>query len=144
MAWTTVDEVATRTGKAVTAATVTQAQAVLEAYLGLDETDSEPWLKARDLKVLGRATQYQAAYLHDHPEVLTAQDLVAFSQPDLSVTLKHASVPTAPRWLSPLAAMTLRQFKYAGPRSIQLESEITSPALVDDDDADDLDAWQPI
>jgi len=144
MAWTTVDDVATKTGKAVSAETLVQAQAVVEAYLGIDETDSAAWLKARDLRTLARATQYQAAYLQDHPEVLTERDLVAMSQPDLSVTFRQATVNTSPRWLAPLAAMTLRQFSYAGPRSVELESEITDPSLSDDDETYDPDAWRPI
>lgn len=144
MAWTTLQVVATRTGVTVTEAQVTIAQGILESYLGIDETASAPWLKARDLRTLARATEYQAAYVAANPDIFTAPDVVALAQPDLAVTFKQGGAGTTPRWLAPMAAMALRQFRYAGPRSVQLESEITDPSLTDDDETADPDAWRPI
>ena len=69
--------------------------------------------------------------------------MVSLAQPDLSVIRKQAGVATAPIYLAPMAAMALRHFRFAGPRSVQLESELTSPAVTDTDDAYDGD-WQPI
>jgi hypothetical protein len=144
MPWTTTAVVSTRTGKAVTTAQLAMAQGVLEAYLGIDETDSAAWLKARDLRTLARATEYQAAYVAEHPDLFTNMDVVAISQPDLQVTFRQGGASTPPPWLAPMAAMALRHFSKAGPRSVQLESELTDPSGADDDDGTGPGAWDPI
>lgn len=143
--WTTTANVAARTPETVTAAQLEQAHAIIESALGIDRDASAPWLKARDLRILGRAVEYQAAYVKANPSIFTERDLVAISQPDLSIVYGQGGAETTPAWLAPMAAMVLRKFRYSGPRTVQLESTITQPgAAADDDYGDDGDGWEPI
>lgn len=143
MAWVTTAEAKARTGWDLSAADLALGQSVIEDALGIDETDSAAWLKARDLRHLARATIYQAKFLVDNPGVLSERDLVAVGQPDLRVTFKQPGAATLPAWMSPMAARVLRKLSFAGVRAHQVDSALTAGVDDEDDYATDND-WEPL
>lgn len=143
MAWApTNGEVLTRTGVQVTDATITVAQSIIEDEIGRTEEAASGNTTAKDERILARAIGYQAAYLTLNPGIVNGLDVVSFSQPDYSATLRSGAGGTV---LAPMAKRTLRHLPRVGVRSVAVESWTTDPDRqgADEDDATDQE-WTPI
>lgn len=141
MALTTTAAVLTATGVTVTNAQVTIAQGIVEDLLGITEESASGNLTARDTRILGRAINYQAAYIAANPDLFGLGDVASVAQPDLSVTFRGDG--SGPNLVSPMTRQVLRQFRRSGPRSVAVESWLTNPGPIDED-GDDTEGWTPL
>lgn len=99
-AWATAADVDTLTGITVTDAEVLQAQAIVEIFANTTTESSDAGLIAtRNLRLLKRATAYQAAFMTEHPDLFTHVDVTSFSQDGQSASQAHANAAL----LAPLA-----------------------------------------
>lgn len=105
--WCSVDDVPTIcAGKTATAADVAAAQVILEGAIHRvwRSTDAEK----RDYIWLKRACAWQAAFVHDHPEILTMLPIQSWSQDGMSFTLATGSGSAVAAYLAPLAMQQLQ------------------------------------
>lgn len=157
MAWATVDEVETITGKTVTADQLAQAQSLIELVIDRDETavgtsaavgtagDYEG--RSGDLRRLKLAVAYQAAHLATTGVDVHAVvgGLSALSQPDLSLSFREGG-DAVERVLSPLALRACRQLTWRRDRSVRIGSALTaSRARIDEHGERDYGIpWTPL
>lgn len=112
MAWATVTDVGDITGVSVDAATVAQAQGVIEVYANRTD-DATDGFSARDLGWLKRAVCWQAAWLKDQYGYTSRQRARSTSQDGTSIT----RVADSDQDLAPLAARALKNLSWLGSRT---------------------------
>jgi hypothetical protein len=109
--WATEAEVAEITGVTVTAERLTQAQSVIELYVGRTE-GSQVWPAAQS-GWLKKAVAYQAAWMPAQPDLLTRAGVERVSQDGATVEFTGDG-----QHLAPLAKKALRRLGWRGTRSI--------------------------
>jgi hypothetical protein len=112
----TITDVKNWTGYDVTAAIISQAQALIETYVGRSEVDVD---NARDEELLGKATAYQAAYMKDNYARTFQQVAVSQLIQNQSVITFKAGDETSP-WLAPLAKLACKNLSWRKSRAVQL------------------------
>lgn len=131
--FTTPEGVRERTGYEVTHDLVRKAQAVIEAYTGRIEADIT---NPSDQFALGRATEFQAAYMNKNYETVYEQVGVAqITGGDGTVTYKSGD-DTSP-WIAPLAVLACKNLSWKRSRSVK-----TFPTF--QDNAVNRDHWRTV
>lgn len=129
-------EVTALTGVTVEQVTIDVAATYIEVYSGR-HVDLWPHLSASDQRTLKLALAFQAAWLHVHPEALTAMDVASFGQLDQNVSYHEDAARTQ---LSALTRRLLKQLSWKGIRSVSVTTDFQRGG-VDDDHAG---AWSPL
>lgn len=125
MAWASTNDVRIVTGVTITDDERARAAATLETVLGLIEEVSRPDISDRDRHFLKLALCYQAAWMHNNPDVFSREDVTSAGQDGESVAFRNVDS----HLLAPLARKSLRRLSWRGMRSI-LAPEMR-PARVD-------------
>lgn len=112
--FTTIEQVKEITGYDVTLETITMAQHVLVAYTGrLDSDVVDP----NDRAILGRATAYQAAYMHDNPTRIYEQvALTQIAQFGQAMSFRQDGVTP---WIAPMAVIACQRLSWKRMRSVK-------------------------
>lgn len=113
--WAEAADVATVTGKTVTADDVKLAISAIELVTGLINEVERPDITRRDLYWLRQAVCFQAAWVADTPDYLERNDVAAASADGQSATGQHGD------WLvlAPLARRALKRLSWRGTRTIR-------------------------
>lgn len=112
----TITDVKNYTGYDVTAAIISQAQALIETYVGRSEVDVD---SPRDEELLGKATAYQAAYMRDNFDRTFQQVAVSQVIQNNNVITYKAGDETSP-WLAPLAKLACKGLSWRKSRAVQI------------------------
>lgn len=109
MSWATAADVLTYTGASATDAQVARAQALIELYADVTQ-DADGAMSARDLRLLGRAVAYQAAWMASgaHPDFFARTEVSELDQDDVTAKLAHADALL----LAPLASRCLTRLSW--------------------------------
>lgn len=124
--WTTQEEVKELTGKDVDLELITQAQAIIESYVGRLEIEVG---SATDAMLLGRATAYQAAYmLDDSDRVFSQVSAMQIMQFGNMVSFRDSLSP----FVAPLAIIACQRLSWKRIRSVKTGSIYARPVVADD------------
>ena len=115
--FTSIEQVKAITGYDVTLDEVNQAQAIIEVFIGRVDTDvDDPY----DRDILGKATAFQAAYMHNNADRIYEQVAMrSIAQTDGGVTLNTDML--AP-FIAPMAYMAARGLSWKRSRSVHTGS----------------------
>lgn len=115
--FTSVEETKKLTGYDVSLDELYRAQSILESYIGKVEAEIEA---PNDLSILGKATAYQAAYMHDNYDRIFEQMAVTrIAQSDGGVAPDTAMI--AP-FIAPLAVLATRSLSWKRSRAVRTGS----------------------
>lgn len=115
MAWTTTSAVQDLTGITVSLDGINAAQSVVEMFAGTTEDASDAGnISTKNLRLLGLAVAYQAAWLTQHPDAFTSMDVENATQDGMSFAWAHANAHI----LAPLAKRAIDRLSWKGNRSI--------------------------
>lgn len=117
MAWADEAYTLSITGVTVTAAKVTQAQAMIELFAGVTEQYK---LTARDTRHLRMAVAYHAAWLTGQIDVASRTDVTQVTQDEMSFTYQNADGAV----LAPLAQRALKRLSWKTNRSVRLRRPV--------------------
>lgn len=121
--FSTVDLVQSLTGYTVTLEKITQAQAIIESYVGRSEMDIN---YPADRAIMEKAVSYQAAYLAVNSETVYEQvGVKQVSQSDGMITVAYEN--DAP-FIAPLAHMATRRLSWRNTRSVKVGPVFDVPA----------------
>lgn len=109
-----VADITAITGVTVAEDERTRAAIVIETMTGLIESVDRPDISDRDRYYLKLATAFQAAWMHDHPDLYSREDVTSASQDGESVTFRNVDAHT----LAPLARKSIRRLSWRGIRAI--------------------------
>lgn len=116
-AWATVEDVDNITGVDATAAKLLQAQGVVEIFAETTTEASDAGrIGTKNLRLLKRATAYQAAWMTEHPDALTNVDVKDMTQDGMSSTTAHANSGV----LAPMAKRCIDRLSWKRPGSRQV------------------------
>ena len=122
----TVEETKRLTGYDVTLQTVTQAQTMIEVWIGRTEVDIN---NASDLALLEKAAAFQAAYIHANPEIAFEQ--VALESLREGETTTVFDTDNFSPFMSPWAVRACGRLSWARARSIRTGPMFDGPAGAD-------------
>ena len=106
-------EVNSMTGVEVDRADIIRAQAIIEAFIGRNESEVQD---ADDLNILAKAVAFQTVYMKDHYDRVYEQIAVTqFGQMDSQMSLNREMF--AP-FIAPLAVIALRNVSWRKSRSV--------------------------
>ena len=109
----TREEINIRTGLPVTQETLVLAQAMIEAYIGRDETEIT---NSSDKATLAKATMFQSIYIRTNTDIVLEQaSVTSLSQNETVV--KFNPDMFAP-FMSPWAVLACRRLSWVGTRSV--------------------------
>ena len=141
--WADTADVLTLTGETVTTAQVIQAQEIIELFCGTTflATDN---LSGRNLRFLGRAVAYQAAWMLSRPDLFSHLDVQTISQDGASFTPASENA----QLLAPFTIRCLRRLSWADkPLRVRRgynQSEYSDNGPRDSAVADDNRIWTPM
>lgn len=141
----TPQQVADRTGIAgVTDANIATARGIIAAEVGYDlSADDLPKFRARDLRLVTEAVDWQAAYVKDHPDLLSRDGNLASASTNGNA-VSWGPGGAAGSIVAPLAAMSLRRLSWRRSRSVPMRRVADRPlpqTLTNDgNDAE----WKPL
>lgn len=132
------------TGATVTETQIATARGIISAAVGYAlGAPTLPDFRARDLRLLTEAIDWQAAYVAGNPGITTQRgDLAAASTNGNSLTFRDGD--ELDQLLAPLAKMTLRRLSWRRSRSVKLKRapDNSSPQTLVSDGADA--EWTPL
>lgn len=109
-----VADITAITGVTVDEGERTRAAIVIETLTGLIESVDRPDISDRDRYYLKLATAFQAAWMHDHPDLYSREDVTSASQDGESVTFRNVDAHT----IAPLARKAIKKLSWAGRRVV--------------------------
>ena len=109
-----VTEIVAITGVTVEEDARKRAAIVIETVTGLIEDVDRPDITDRDRYYLKLATAFQAAWIHDHPDLYSREDVTSASQDGESVTFRNVDAHT----IAPLARKAIKKLSWAGRRVV--------------------------
>lgn len=116
--WATVEDVLAVTGVTVTSDVLTQAQGVIDIVSNMSVDQAvDLRISARDLRWLGMALCYQAAWQSNQVDVITRTDVTGVTQEGMQFSPANDTALI----LSPLAKRCLDRISWRRPRSIRLQ-----------------------
>lgn len=123
--FTNVTQVQALTGVEVDRSDIIRAQAVIEGFLGRNETQiTDP----DDVALVSKAVAFQAVYMkNNYDRVYDQVALVQLTQMDGSMTFNR---DLAAPFIAPLAALTLRNVSWKKSRSVKTGPIFTRPMPV--------------
>lgn len=136
--WTTVQQVKSLTGKAVTDATIDIAEGILATLHGLIP-GVERTLTGRDRYFLGMTAAYQAAWVADQPDLFERLDVSSAGQDGQSAAFKADALV-----LAPLARRALKKLSWKGARAIGTVAPRRVLNVNDDDWEDEHLPWRAV
>lgn len=142
MPWASIIDVDNVTGLTVDLRAISRATSTLETITGLIEAIDRPDITDRDRHFLKLMTCYQVAFMRDHPDLFSREDVTSAGQDGESASYRNVDS----HLFAPLARKAYRRLSW---RSTQLlmESAGTPPRRVVDvnsEEYDDAQAWEPV
>lgn len=138
--WATVADVADVAGVTVTADELRQARNIIETLVGLFEATYRPDISDRDREWLRRAVCYEAAFVHDNPDLFSRIDVTSASQDGEAVAFRNADA----HLLAPLARKCIRRLSWRGlHRAADVAADRRQVSILDEDYDDSL-AWERV
>lgn len=122
--WASVADTLSITGKTVTGTDVAAAQAILESVIHRVWRDTDA--TRRDYTWLRRAVAWEAAYVNEHPEVLTMMGIQSWSQDGMSFSVPPGGVTGGKVYLAPLAIDALNNLFRGANSTIRFNSAFQS------------------
>ena len=138
--WATLGDVADITGKTVTTSERGIAVRSLETMLGLIEAVERPDIPDRDRYWLRLATAYQAAFVHDNPDLFSRADVTSASQDGESASFRNPDAHV----LAPLARKAIRRLSWRGLTRSKDRAAQRGPLNILSEEYDDSLAWKPV
>lgn len=117
MPWATVQDVDAVVGLTVDLGAISRATATLETITGLIEAVDRPDITDRDRHFLKLMTCYQVAFMADHPDIFSGQDVTSASQDGESASFRNVDSLL----FAPLARKAYRRLSW---RSLRLLSPV--------------------
>lgn len=145
--WASLSDVLTLTKTTVDAATLMQAQGVVELHAGVSHAMTLGKLRGADKRALRQAVAYQAAFLDGSEGVFTRAGVDSLSQDGLSVTSARNGIgqtDTDTFTLAPLARAALRQLTWTRASDGTTTLVRTARRVWDPDALVPVSAWKPI
>lgn len=141
MAWATVEQALSYTGKSVDLEELAAASGIITIYAGATEDQPEPSITAIDRRWLAMATAFQAVWMRGKPGVLEHRESHTSSSAD-GVSVQRAA--DAQIILAPLAARTLKNLSWLGVRTIQHGVTMLPKGSFLAEEADERHSWTPL
>lgn len=140
--WATIADVLAKTGVTVTEYQRTTAVGVLETLTGLIEEVERTDITDRDRYWLKLATCYEAAFVAEHPDLFSREDVTSAAQDGASAAYRNADA----HLLSPLARKALRRLSWRGIRAVLPGGATAAGTAVDvaSEAFDDSLPWSPL
>jgi hypothetical protein len=139
--WASIADIATVTGKTVTAAIRDQAAAAIELHTGAIESVPRVDMSRRDAYWLRQAVCFQAAWLESTPDYLERNDIKTTSQDGASAT-------GGPDWLTiaPLARKAIKKLSWRGTRTLFTGNSYNRPGTTNAlaEGQDNRQGWLPL
>ncbi len=140
MSWASAADVLAITGQTVTDAQVSQAQAVVEIYVGRTP-DADEAIGNRDLHWLKQAVSWQAAWMAEQVAYHARTSFQIQVQDGVHVHLDSAHQMQ----LAPLATRSIRNLSWFGNRSLQLtRCDPPASAAFNVETSDSSHSWEPL
>lgn len=118
MPWATPTDVDAVVGLTVDLAAISRATSTLETITGLIEAVDRPDITDRDRHFLKLMTCYQVAFMADHPDLFSREDITSGSQDGESASFRnvdsHLFAPLARKAYRRLSWRSLRMLSPAG------------------------------
>lgn len=143
--WATGTQVHTYTGITVTSPQLSQAQFIVELFADVSSDASVAGnISQKNLRLLGQAVAYQAAWISQHPDTFTNIDVDDMSQDGVNFRNAHANSGV----LAPLAKRAIDRLSWRRSRSLRLQHRTDalsgSTGSLDSAAADDSRPWVPM
>lgn len=119
MPWATTQDVTDLTGKTVDAATLSQAQAIIELMVSRTEAVPLDTIGLRDQNWLRQAVAYQAAWIPANPDLFTRTEVITLLQDGVEAR----DLPSDSLVLAPLARRALKRLSWKKTRSVHTPSQ---------------------
>lgn len=113
--WATAAEVLALTGQTVTDAQITAANGLIDTFANVTDLARDN-LSARDLRLLSKATGYQAVWMAAQVDVLTRVDVKRIQQDAMDVVPGNDDA----MFLAPLAKRCLDRLSWRKSRSVRI------------------------
>lgn len=140
MVWATAADAKAITGVDVTATERNIAAASLETMIGLIEEVDRPDISDRDKRFLKLACAYQAAFVHDNPDLFSRADVSSASQDGESAAFRNPDAHI----LAPLARKAIRRLSWRGLTRPNDRAASRTRPNVNSEEYDDSLAWRPV
>lgn len=115
--FTTINEVKELTGYDVSQETIIKAQAIVESYVGRNETEV---IKSSDRALMGKACAYQSAYMEgDESKIFEQAAVTQIAQFGQSISMRNDG---AAPWVAPLAVIACQRLSWKRMRSVKTGS----------------------
>jgi hypothetical protein len=109
MGWATADQVYDFTGRETTPENLALAQTMIEIFSGTTTIASDDELiSPKNLRLLSQAVAFQAVWLDDHPDAVSAMDVEGVSQDGLNAQYATANA----HLLAPMASRCLNRLSW--------------------------------
>ena len=138
--WASIADVAEKTGVTVTTQERLFAVATLETMTGAIEDVSRVDISDRDLYWLKLAVCYQAAYVHDNPDLYSRADVMSVSQDGESASFRNPDAQI----LAPLARKALRRLSWRGLTRSGDRAPLGTYVNVNSEEYDDSLPWKAL
>lgn len=112
--WATPVEATAITGLNITQSEIDIAQAILEIWVGIIETDRIANMKSRDISYLKKSVAYQAAWMKSKPELFGRSDVDQVIQDSFQYTKADQDTHV----LAPLAKASIMKLSWRRARTI--------------------------
>lgn len=138
--WATKDDVNSITGVAVTQTERNIAVATLETMIGAIEAVEREDLTDRDRHFLKLATAFQAAFVHDNPDLFSRADVTSASQDGQSAAFRNVDAHI----LAPLARKSIRRLSWRALTRPHDVDPTKARVNINSEEYDDSLAWKPV
>lgn len=138
--WATIADVDDVAGVTVTDRELRTARGIVETLVGVFESVDRPDVSDRDREWLRRAVCYEAAFVHDNPDLFSRIDVTSASQDGESVAFRNVDA----HLLAPLARKCIRKLSWRGlHRPAEVAADRRQVNILDEDYDDSL-AWKRV
>lgn len=143
MPWATPADVDAVTGLTVDPATISRATSTLETITGLIEAIERPDITDRDRHFLKLMTCYQVAFIRDHPDLFSREDVTSASQDGESASYRNVDS----HLFAPLARKAYRRLSWRSKSLLMPDGSTparTTSRDVNSEAFDDALPWSPM
>lgn len=143
MPWATIADVDGVVGLSVDLGAISRATSTLETITGLIEAVDRPDINDRDRHFLKLMTCYQVAFMAEHPDLFSREDITSASQDGESANYRNVDS----HLFAPLARKAYRRLSWRSLRLLSPAGGIGSartPRDVNSESFDDSLGWSPV